>query len=152
MNRVGRQFWWDTPQIYDAVIPVGSPANITTLVSVWRVRIQFIASSIYHDLVLFCPCFLFRLYDNQKLTPVPTGSDHFSVASVTSTAPSTTFTCFAKNAKFGQDLYQQLVAPVLSSSLLVETWIRGSEVFTNCTPPWTVRNVNLLNFAGNVLN
>ena len=59
MNRVGRQFWWDTPQIYDAIVPAGSPANIATLVSVWRVRIQYIASSMYIELVYFFLIFYF---------------------------------------------------------------------------------------------
>jgi len=44
------------------------------------------------------------------------------------------FTSFAKNRKWGKDLYGDLVAPALKSDLLVESWMRGSAVGKLCKP------------------
>jgi deoxyribonuclease-2 len=49
-----------------------------------------------------------------------------NVAAIT-TRGGQAFTSFYKNAKWGQDLYQGLVAPYYKTSLLVETWMRPFE-------------------------
>lgn len=59
---------------------------------------------------------------------------------------------FAKNAKWGKDLYGMLVAPNLGSDMLVETWMRPTEPSCcapaeNCSPHSisTIRQINLGN-------
>ena len=42
------------------------------------------------------------------------------------------FVHFAKNKKFGTDLYSEFVAPTLKSNLLAETWIRGHAIGPSC--------------------
>ncbi|EFA02962.2 Plancitoxin-1-like Protein [Tribolium castaneum] len=52
------------------------------------------------------------------------------------------FTSFAKAKKFGKDLYEDWVAPVLQSSLLVETWLNGAgRLPSNCTKLFKVYNI-----------
>jgi len=46
----------------------------------------------------------------------------------------TSFTAFAKNANWGQDLWADLVAEHFKSDLYVETWIRGSAEGSYCRP------------------
>uniref|UniRef100_A0A914VEG9 Deoxyribonuclease II n=1 Tax=Plectus sambesii TaxID=2011161 RepID=A0A914VEG9_9BILA len=51
------------------------------------------------------------------------------------------FTSFAKTADFKADLYDGIVAPTLSVSLLVETWRRGSPIPLACNNRQTVLDV-----------
>ena len=44
------------------------------------------------------------------------------------------FTSFAKNRKWGRDLYADLVAPSLKTDLLVESWLRGQAIGKLCRP------------------
>lgn len=62
---------------------------------------------------------------------------------------------FAKNAKWGQDLYGILVAPNLHSPLLVETWMRPTEPSccapsVNCTS-YSVTAVNMINLGNGII-
>eukprot|EP00939_MAST-03C_sp_MAST-3C-sp1_P001648 g1648.t1 len=43
-----------------------------------------------------------------------------------------TFKSFAKSKRWDSDLYEDLIAPSLKSGLLVETWMRGSELGPYC--------------------
>ena len=56
---------------------------------------------------------------------------------------------FGKNANWGQDLYDALVAPTLKQDLDVETWIRGSAYGPYCTSP-TVLDVQTLSWPWGV--
>ena len=47
-----------------------------------------------------------------------------------------TFKSFSKSKKWNDDLYEGLVAPGLKSNLLVESWMRGSELGPYCTPKY----------------
>jgi deoxyribonuclease-2 len=61
----------------------------------------------------------------------------------------TTFTSFSKSGEWGKRLYADLVAPVLKSDLLVETWIRGSKIPSECpSDGYSVKNVQQLQFPG----
>lgn len=58
-----------------------------------------------------------------------------------------TFTSFAKSAKFGQDLYADLVAPSLKTDLIVESWPNGPGKMTSrCTGHYKVMNINSIDF------
>ncbi|ESO88549.1 hypothetical protein LOTGIDRAFT_193211 [Lottia gigantea] len=57
---------------------------------------------------------------------------------------STTFTSFAKDKKFGQDLYHDLVAPFYKSDMRTETWENGKgQMGSNCSQ-YKVLNVALV--------
>ncbi len=58
------------------------------------------------------------------------------------------FTVFAKTAKWASDLYSQLVAPALRSSLWAETWIRGYAVGPVCSGAYSVVDVTGVTFGG----
>ncbi|XP_044253894.1 plancitoxin-1 [Tribolium madens] len=61
---------------------------------------------------------------------------------VLNTRENVQFTSFAKSKKFGKDLYEDWVAPVLQSSLLVETWLNGAgRLPSNCTKMFKVYNI-----------
>ncbi|XP_068209876.1 deoxyribonuclease-2-alpha [Palaemon carinicauda] len=52
-----------------------------------------------------------------------------------------TFTSFAKYRKYNQDLYAGLVAPVLETNLVVETWRNGPEPLpSSCNSTYKVEN------------
>eukprot|EP01098_Paradermamoeba_levis_P006502 TRINITY_DN2695_c0_g1_i1.p1 TRINITY_DN2695_c0_g1~~TRINITY_DN2695_c0_g1_i1.p1 ORF type:complete len:401 (-),score=83.43 TRINITY_DN2695_c0_g1_i1:272-1441(-) len=60
-----------------------------------------------------------------------------------------TLTHFAKNAKWGEDLYADWVSPYFKTGLLVETWMRPVEPSTY--PPdakYEIVNVNSVKFSG----
>lgn len=61
-----------------------------------------------------------------------------------------TFTSFAKNKNWGNDVYEDLIAPGLKAGLLVETWMRGSEIGSYCTPKsdYDVMDVNAMDAYG----
>eukprot|EP00946_MAST-07B_sp_MAST-7B-sp1_P003710 g3710.t1 len=44
------------------------------------------------------------------------------------------FTHVAKNAQWGKDMYEDLIAPTISSDLRVESWLRGLAEGTYCKP------------------
>ena len=58
------------------------------------------------------------------------------------------FTVFAKTAKWDNELYSQLVAPTLRSSLWAETWIRGYAVGPVCSGAYSVVDVTGVSFGG----
>ncbi|CAB4066421.1 Ribose-phosphate pyrophosphokinase 3,Phosphoribosyl pyrophosphate synthase-associated protein 2,Ribose-phosphate pyrophosphokinase 4,Ribose-phosphate pyrophosphokinase 5,Ribose-phosphate pyrophosphokinase,Ribose-phosphate pyrophosphokinase 1,Phosphoribosyl pyrophosphate synthase-associated protein 1,Ribose-phosphate pyrophosphokinase 2,Ribose-phosphate pyrophosphokinase A [Lepeophtheirus salmonis] len=61
------------------------------------------------------------------------------------------FISFAKGPRFKRDLYANLVAPSLRTSLLVETWAHGSggRLNTTCSDvPYPIYNVKLLKLMG----
>jgi hypothetical protein len=47
-----------------------------------------------------------------------------------------TFTVFAKNGAWNQELYEDLVAPALGSDLRCETWIRSPPLPSFCPPQY----------------
>ncbi|KAL3072658.1 hypothetical protein niasHS_017632 [Heterodera schachtii] len=52
------------------------------------------------------------------------------------------FTTFHKHKQFGKDLYSELVAPRLKSSIYVETWLVGrGDLPSNCSSSFKVHNV-----------
>ncbi|XP_059610701.1 plancitoxin-1 [Phlebotomus argentipes] len=52
------------------------------------------------------------------------------------------FSSFAKSAKFKKELYMDWVAPVLGSSLVVESWLHGpGRLETNCSIPFPILNL-----------
>ena len=53
-----------------------------------------------------------------------------------------TFTSFAKNAQWNDDLYENLIAKHYSSGFLVETWLRGEEIGPYCPPSSPFRVVD----------
>lgn len=59
------------------------------------------------------------------------------------------FTAYEKAAKWGQDLYEDMVAPALGSALLAETWMRPA-MSSYCAPAqaYSVMNVRGLSLAG----
>ncbi len=65
-----------------------------------------------------------------------------------SSMKSTKFLSLAKTTNFGKDLYAVLVAPVLRSSLLVETWPNGpGKLNSSCNEgPFQVINIDSLDF------
>eukprot|EP01138_Halocafeteria_seosinensis_P014215 gb/GECG01014514.1/.p1 GENE.gb/GECG01014514.1/~~gb/GECG01014514.1/.p1 ORF type:complete len:364 (+),score=25.63 gb/GECG01014514.1/:1-1092(+) len=84
----------------------------------------------------------------QKLKGAVSG-DHISNAGFTMhefSSGDTTFKIFGKNADWGKDLYDSLIAPTLQQSLYVESWIRGYEIGPACTPQYqyTVVDVEYL--------
>ncbi len=58
------------------------------------------------------------------------------------------FTVFAKTAKWASELYSELVAPALRSSLWAETWIRGDAVGPVCSGAYSVVDVTGVTFGG----
>jgi deoxyribonuclease-2 len=56
-------------------------------------------------------------------------------------------THMAKNANWGDDLYENLVAKTLKSDLVVESWIRGSAEGTYCKPKYDYEVVDVNNMA-----
>lgn len=47
------------------------------------------------------------------------------------------FTSYAKNSEWDSDIYEDLVAPNLGSSLIAETWMRGEQLGSYCTPKYS---------------
>ncbi len=87
---------------------------------------------------------------NALVNSITTGVPHrvnadSSVAQITS-SDGTVFTSLSKDGDWGQDLYADLVAPSLQTSLLVETWIRGKRVDSSCDT-YTIENIYNLTFG-----
>ena len=57
-----------------------------------------------------------------------------------------TFTSFAKNSQWNDDLYENLIAKHYNSGLLVESWLRGDEIGPDCPPghPFSVVDAKTL--------
>ncbi|KAK9876524.1 hypothetical protein WA026_013898 [Henosepilachna vigintioctopunctata] len=54
----------------------------------------------------------------------------------------TVFISFAKSNKFGKDIYEDWVAPVLQYNLSVETWPNGpGRLNSDCSKPFKVKNI-----------
>lgn len=66
--------------------------------------------------------------------------------SIIHTAGGQQFTFFAKNEKWGKDLWSELVAPKLKTSLLIETWMNGAtsnKMPSFCKPAHPYDNINV---------
>ena len=74
--------------------------------------------------------------DGRFLNPTYWNNPASNVASIR-TIGGLSFTHFAKNLKWNQDLYSKLVAPYFKTSLACETWMRPLE------PPYYVNNATL---------
>jgi deoxyribonuclease-2 len=48
----------------------------------------------------------------------------------------TTFTSYAKNGQWNQDIFEDLIAPALESDLVVESWMRGLQLGSYCKPKY----------------
>nr|QCB20004.1 DNase TATD-2 [Laodelphax striatellus] len=58
------------------------------------------------------------------------------------TSANNVFTSFAKSQLYAKDIYEELVAPTLKSSMDVETWRNGvGPLISNCTKTFAVKNV-----------
>jgi deoxyribonuclease-2 len=57
------------------------------------------------------------------------------------------FTHMAKNSNWDDDMYEKLVAPTLSSDLVVESWIRGGGEGTFCKPAHKYSVVDVKNLV-----
>ena len=69
------------------------------------------------------------LLDKDFITDAGSNTMNFKVGS-------RTFKSFAKNSNWDSDLWEDLVAPGLDSGLIVETWMRGSEIGPCCKPKY----------------
>lgn len=61
------------------------------------------------------------------------------------------FTVFVKHRKYGKDIYLDLIAPRMKTSLYAETWMNGGakDLPSECTSQYKVVNIEELNVAGN---
>lgn len=86
-------------------------------------------------------------------TFIVNGANHFSTAgsftdSLTSVGGDK-FVLFAKNAKWGQDLYSDLVAPAFKTGLIIESWMRPHEPsYYPPQVPYAAINVVDMQFPG----
>jgi len=69
------------------------------------------------------------LLDKDFITDAGSNTMNFKVGS-------RAFKSFAKNSNWDSDLWEDLVAPGLDSGLIVETWMRGSEIGPCCKPKY----------------
>lgn len=70
-----------------------------------------------------------KVIDNEKIKEPP----YWNEASIRSSG-GTEFKSFAKSRKFHKELYEDWVAPVLDTSLYVESWLRGPGALqSNCS-------------------
>jgi len=70
---------------------------------------------------------------------------------VLNTAGGQQFTSYAKSAKWGRDLYADLVAADLGTSLRVESWMRP-KLKSDCSGTYHVVNVATVNIGGNTFS
>ena len=78
-------------------------------------------------------------------TPSPSVADFMSIGAIP-------FVSFSKTAQYGQAIYQNLVAPGLNTSLLVETWIRGDRITSFCPGSgFSVQNIKTLVFPSGLV-
>mmetsp|Transcript_17903 Transcript_17903/g.58500 ORF Transcript_17903/g.58500 Transcript_17903/m.58500 type:complete len:374 (+) Transcript_17903:3-1124(+) len=67
-----------------------------------------------------------------------------NVVPIVTKAGNRMFNSFAKNVKWDQELYEDLIAPFYASSLLVETWMNGRNPCpTYCPPQFSYGAVNI---------
>jgi len=108
---------------------------------------------------IFSPSLLLRFDSGIGVQSASTPADlaaaaegeHVTTASASTRAlvaiDGTNFTSFSKTGQWGQELYADLVAPGLESDLLVETWIRGSKIPSQCPASgYSVKNIVTLQF------
>jgi len=77
------------------------------------------------------------------LSQILDGSGFITSPGSTSTKKFGSFTHFAKNGNWDDDMYENLIAKTLKSDLVVESWIRGNGEGTYCKPahPYEVVDV-----------
>ena len=68
-----------------------------------------------------------------------------------------TFTSFAKNSEWADDLYENLIAKHYGAGFLVESWLRGDEIGPDCPPgnPYRVvdaKTLSVVGAAGSAMN
>lgn len=119
MDKIGEQFLYTYPKIYDKLFPVSFVAKSP-------IMSKILGGSQSH--VTQLPWY-------HKMTLVSTGGHQF--------------VSYAKFGKFMADLYDNLVAVDLHSDLMVETWQKGGEkdnLPTNCSVTYKVYNVQNVTF------
>ncbi len=57
------------------------------------------------------------------------------------------FTTFAKSTQWNNALWDACVAPYTQSSLIVQSWLQGSAMGANCTGPYTITDVESIDFS-----
>ncbi|KAI6191220.1 Cell-death-related nuclease 7 [Aphelenchoides bicaudatus] len=92
------------------------------------------------------PASFSRLYPNMddavNKKALPRGvTTYYSISNFT-TSGGLHFISYAKHKKFEKDLYSELVAPSLRTSLFVETWLNGGgDMLSVCSSPYKVFNL-----------
>eukprot|EP00039_Didymoeca_costata_P024816 m.11579 g.11579 ORF g.11579 m.11579 type:complete len:366 (+) comp4480_c0_seq1:117-1214(+) len=82
---------------------------------------------------------LLKVFNKEWILDAASHSASFVVGGVQS------FTSYAKNAKWGEDLYETLIAPSLNADLLVESWIRGQALGNYCKPEFKYSVTDVIN-------
>ena len=116
LDQIGLQLFYSYPQIYDSFIPK-SLLNLNKKTG----ELKNLLSALNGERVKKAP-----FYNVEKL----------------STLKNNSFLAFHKDAKFDQDLYANLIASFIKSSLFSETWSHGfGTLATDCNTTYPVYNI-----------
>ncbi|XP_065159044.1 plancitoxin-1 [Atheta coriaria] len=97
---------------------------------------QVYSSNFPSDLMLYYPN-MKRIIDHESIDSPP----WFMIQSL-KTLKEQEFVSFAKTKDFSKELYEDLVAPGLNSSLEVESWLNGpGKLASNCSKHFSVKNI-----------